>query len=58
MNLKHYSALCTQLAIKLKESLLIVIYVKLFPLFSEKAQEVKAIAEQGLNTAKEKCKVQ
>jgi len=25
---------------------------------AQKAQEVKAIAEQGLNTAKEKCKVQ
>ena len=27
-------------------------------LISEKAQEVKAMAEQGLNMAKDKCKVQ
>ena len=27
-------------------------------IFSEKAQEVKAMAEQGLNAAKDKCKVQ
>ena len=27
-------------------------------LFSEKANEVKAMAEQGVNMAKEKCKVQ
>ena len=26
--------------------------------FPEKAQEMKAIAEQGLNMAKDKCKVQ
>ena len=29
-----------------------------FRSFSEKAQEMKAIAEQGLNMAKDKCKVQ
>ena len=27
-------------------------------LFAEKAQEMKAMAEQGLNMAKDKCKVQ
>ena len=33
-------------------------YIEYVSIFAEKAQEMKAMAEQGLNAAKDKCKVQ